>query len=312
MGNVIGIRKTADEPRIMIAAHMDQIGLMINHIDEKGYLYFSARGFDHRVLYGLQVVVHGEKGKLYGVIGAKPAHLVGREEREKTVKVKDMAIDIGASSREEALELGVNLGCIATPILEMRKLAKGDKVLGVGLDDKAGVAVMIRALELLNNEKLSSTIYAVATTQEEIGLRGATTASYRINPNIGIAIDVTHATTYNIEEKEVSGIQIGKGPAIGIGPNFHPKLWRIMEEICKEKNIPYQRNPIQGASGTDAWVIQVSREGVATALISIPLRYMHSPGEIVSLNDLENTAKLLAETIKKVSNENWQDIVKRI
>ncbi len=311
MGNVIGLREGEDNPKIMVAAHMDQVGLMVTHIDDDGYLRFKARGFDQRVLYGLQVLVHGEKGKLFGVIGAKPAHLTKPDEREKVVKVEDMAIDIGAASKEEVLKLGIKPGTVVTPILALREMGNKDRVISVGLDDKAGVAAIIKAMELLGKEKLPATVYAVATCQEEVGLRGAITATYKIKPHVGIAIDVTHASAYNVDKKLVSGIELGKGPAIGIGPNFHPALWKLAEEICAEKGIPYQREPIPGSSGTDAWVIQVSREGVATSLISIPLRYMHSPGEVASLSDIENAAKLIAELIIKLSALNWRKLLSR-
>ncbi|RLE53612.1 MAG: M42 family peptidase [Candidatus Methanomethylicota archaeon] len=312
MGNVIGLKEGEDNPRIMIAAHMDQVGLMVTHIDDDGYLRFTAKGLDQRVLYGLQVIVHGEKEKVHGVIGAKPAHLAKGEEREKAVKIEDMAIDIGATSRDEVQKMGIKPGTVITPILALREMGNKDRIVSVGLDDKAGVAAMIKAMEILGGEKLPASVYAVATCQEEIGLRGAITATYKIKPHIGIAIDVTHAAAYNVEKKLVSGIELGKGPAIGIGPNFHPALWKLAEEICAEKGIPYQREPILGSSGTDAWVIQVTREGVATALISIPLRYMHSPGEVASLSDIENTAKLVAELIIKLSTTNWRNLLTRI
>ncbi|RLE57528.1 MAG: M42 family peptidase [Candidatus Methanomethylicota archaeon] len=312
MGNVIGKRIGRDEPKIMFAAHMDQIGLIISYIDKNGYLYFKPRGFDRRILYGMKVMVHGSRGSIIGVIGAKPAHLVKPEERDKAVKVEEMAIDIGAESKDEVLEMGINLGAIATPILEAYLLGKGDKMMGVGLDDKAGVASIIRAIDLLKGEELSSTVYAVATTQEEVGLRGAVTATYNIHPHIGIAIDVTHASSYNVSEKRVSGIRIGGGPAIGVGPNFHPKLTELIMDICKSENIPYQVEPILGASGTDAWAIQVSRGGVATALISIPLRYMHSPGEVISIVDVENIGKLLAEIVRRFNEVEWRKILRRI
>ncbi len=311
MGNVIGYME-GEDPKIMITAHMDQIGLMVNHIDEKGYIYFTQRGFDKRLLYGIKVVLHGSKGPIIGVIGAKPIHLVKTEEREKVVDIEDMAIDIGVESKSEVLELGINIGTVITPKLEVTPIGKGRNVAGVGLDDKAGIVAMIKAMEILMDKGVKKKIYAVATTQEELGLRGATTAAYRINPDVAFTIDVTHASSYNVPEKRVSGIKLGGGPAIGIGPNFHPKLSELIIEVCKEHGIPYQIETIFGPSGTDAFAIQVSRGGVATALLSIPLRYMHSTAEIISITDIENTAKALAETIIRISGENYKNLLTKI
>lgn len=311
MGNIIG--KMGDgEPRIMMAAHLDQIGLMVKYIDEKGYIHFTQRGFDKRVLYGAKVTIHGEKGPIMGVIGAKPAHLIRPEERDKVVDVEDMAIDIGVKNKDEAVSLGINVGTIITPKLEILTLGNKDTITGVGLDDKVGITAMIKSMEMLKDKDLDLSIYAVATTQEELGLRGAVTAAYRINPKIAFAIDVTHATSYNVPEKAAMGIHLGGGPAIGMGPNFHPKIVELIIETCKKNSIPYQLEPIFGTSGTDAAAIQISREGVATALISIPLRYMHSMVEVISIMDIENTAKTLSKTIMEINKTNYNQLLSRI
>jgi len=299
LGNVIGSAGQGDL-KIMIAAHLDIVGFMVTYIEDNGYIRFASRGFDARVVYGQHVVLHTPKGRVYGVVAAKAAHLTRPDEREKAVKIEDMAIDIGAESRKEVEELDIKPGTPISPPLILRKLV-GDRVLGVGLDDKAGVASMLKILDYINCQELPLKLYIVATSQEELGLRGATVAAYRIKPHIGIAIDVTHGLQHGVDARKVCGIKLGKGPVIGIGPNFHPKIVETLEEAAKKAEIPYQLEPIFGSSGTDAAVIQLSREGVATGLVSIPLKYMHSFGEIASLNDIENTAKLLAQFIKLVA-----------
>jgi len=311
IGNVIGKVKRKDKPKIMLVAHMDQIGIMVTYIDEKGYIHFTARGYDPRILYGQRVVLYTKKGAIYGVIATKPPHLLKPEERNKVVTIDDMVIDIGANNKEEVEELGIRSGVVGTISPIYRKLVN-DRVLGIGLDDKAGVASIVGTLAYLNIEEIENvSIYLVASTQEEVGARGARISAYNIAPDIAIAVDVTFAVSPGIEPKQVSGIELGKGVAIGIGPNFHPKLVDLMIRICKEKKIPFQIEPILGPSGTDAWVIQVTRGGVITGLASIPLRYMHSAGEVLSLRDVESVAKLLAELILELDTmKDWKEFFK--
>lgn len=298
LGNVIGSFGEGDL-KIMIAAHLDTVGFMVTYIENEGYIRFASRGIDQRVVYGQRVVLHTPKGPVYGVVAAKAAHLTKPEERDKVVKIEDMTIDIGAEKKEEVEKLGIKPGTVITPVLELKKLLSNN-VLGVGLDDKAGVAAMIKIVDYLAKKDLGLKVYLVATSQEELGLRGARVVAYRIKPDIGIAIDVTHGLQHGVSPRQVAGIKLGKGPAIGLGPNFHPKVVQLLEEAGEKASVPYQREPIFGPSGTDAAVIQLTREGVATGLVSIPLKYMHSFGEIASLNDIENTAKLLAKFIELV------------
>ncbi len=307
LGNVIGVHE-GGEPKVMVAAHVDQIGIMVTHVDERGYIYFSARSHDPRVLYGEPVVFHTEKGPVYGVIGAKPIHLTKAEERDKVVKVEDMAIDVGASSREEVYSLGIREGSVATTLLFLRRL-HGDRVLGVGLDDKAGVAAMIHAAKIAKDLGVKPTAFYVATTQEEVGARGAMVSAFNLKPDLAVVVEVCHASAYNVDEKLARGVKLGSGPAIGVGPNFHTKFTRLLMKVAEDHDIPYQLEAIQGPSGTDAWAIQVARGGVATALISIPLRYMHSPGEVISLGDLEHASKLIALLLEMLGEENWRDLL---
>jgi len=311
LGNVIGCLKRGRELKVMLAAHMDQVGFMVTYVDEKGYIHFTTRGIDPRVLYGQQVIICTKGGYVPGVIAVKPVHLLKPEERGKIVEVEDMVIDIGAQSKKEAEELGIRSGVVGVVMPSYRRLA-GDRAIGVGFDDKAGVAVIVHALKNLVNEGLRKTsVYIVATAQEEVGSRGAMVSAYKISPDVAIAIDVTHAVSPLVEAKRIGGIELGKGPAIGVGPNFHRGLSDLMMEICEERGIPYQVEPILGPSGTDAWVIQVVKEGVITGLTSIPLRYMHSAGEVISISDIRNTARLLSELVIKLdSSEDWRAILR--
>jgi endoglucanase len=305
MGNLYGIKKGGEKYKLMLAAHMDQIGIMVTNIDEKGFVYFAARSFDPRVIYGQKVTLYTEKGKVSGVIGAKAIHLTKPEEREKAVKIEDMYIDVGANSKEDVLNLGIKPGTVGTTTPYLSDLVN-EKIAGVGLDDKAGVATIIYATYLALKTGISGELYTVATVQEEVGLRGAITSSYNVKPNIAIAVDVTHSVSPGIDPNLISGVEVGKGPVIGIGPNFHPKMWKILEETSKEIGVPYQLEALPNLSGTDAAAIQVSRGGVITGLVSIPLRYMHSPVEVVSLNDIENASRLIAKFIEKLDSIEWK------
>lgn len=305
MGNLYGVKRGGDKFRLMLAAHMDQVGLMVTNIDEKGFIYFSARSFDPRVIYGQRVALYTEKGIVSGVIGAKAVHLLKPEEREKVIKAEEMYIDVGANSREEVLSLGIRIGTVGTPYPYLQDLTNG-RISGIGLDDKAGVAAILFATYLALKSELKGELYTVATVQEEVGLRGAITSSYIARPDIAIAVDVTHALSPGVDANVVSGVELGKGPVIGIGPNMHPKVWSMLEKIAKENNIPYQLEALPSASGTDVAAIQVSRGGVITGLVSIPLRYMHSPVEVASLSDIENCANLIAKFVEALNGIDWK------
>jgi endoglucanase len=299
-GNVIGVRKARKENpyKIMLAAHMDEIGLMVKNIDEKGFIYFTnIGGVDPRILLAQEVIVHG-KEDLFGVIGAKPPHLQSAEEVTKAVKMEDMVIDVGLPA-EKVKEL-VNIGDPIT-FHSSSSFLLNRYICGKSLDDRAGIIVITECLKELKRSELDVEVYAVATVQEEVGLRGAIVSSYHINPDIGIAIDVCHGETPDASKEET--YSTGKGPVITIGPNIHPKLSKKIMDIAKEYNIPFQMDVEPGNTGTDAWAIQVTRSGIPTLLISIPLRYMHTTVETLNFNDITNAGKLLAFFIKKLEGE---------
>ena len=294
-GNVIGVRNPRAPLRVMISGHCDEIGFMIMHIDEKGFLYFSSvGGVDAAVVSGQRVVIHSAKGPVSGVIGRKPIHLLEQEERGKPAKLHELWIDIGARKRQEA-EKYVAIGDYVTVDVGLVEL-KRNLVAGRGFDDRAGAFVVLETLRRLQGRPLRVAVYGVTTVQEELGLRGARTSAYGIDPHVGIAVDVYFATDYpGGEPKRTGECALGKGPVLHRGPNINPLLGRLLETTARKNRIPHQIIPQPGATGTDANAMQVTRSGVATALVSIPNRYMHTPVEVVSVDDLENAGRLLAE-----------------
>jgi putative aminopeptidase FrvX len=300
-GNVMAIRNPEGFPRVMLAGHVDQIGLMVQHITDEGFIYFGAiGGIDAAVMPGLSVTVHNARGPVPGVIGRRPIHLLKPEERTNPrLDLSDMWIDLGTADRAETEKL-IEVGDPVTFNLRLQPLAQ-DLVCGPGLDDKVGTFVVMEALRLLSRRRLSCALYSVSTVQEELGLRGARTSAYGIDPQVGIAVDVTHATDYpGCDPKKGGEVKLKKGPTIARGPNINPVLQGLMQEVAAAKKIPYQPDPEPRGTGTDANAIQLTRAGVATALVSIPNRYMHTPVEIVALSDLEQAARLLAETVAAI------------
>ena len=304
IGNVIGTIGKGSRS-VMLAGHYDQIGFMVNYVDEKGYAHFSTvGGWDPRVAYGMRVKIwigDGPDSHVTGVIGAKPAHLTEQAEREKAVPFKDMTIDFAAKDQKQAEEMGVRIGCPVTPDSTLIRLgsSKSDLISGPAFDDVCAVAAFVKALDELHEEPLKDIkLHVVATVQEEIGFRGAVVSGFNLNPWCAIACDVTHAVAPGVDASRVGDIQLGKGPVVGIGANFTRSLWEIMEMEAKSGNIPFQREGVPAQSGTDAWALQVARGGTISGLISVPNRYMHSTNEVISLQDLENTGMLLAATVK--------------
>jgi endoglucanase len=300
-GNTIAVLNPKGSPRVMLAGHYDQIGLMVRHINDEGFLHFSAvGGIDPTVLPGSRVTIHTKKGRVAGVIGRKPIHLMKQEERgQGKVELTDLWIDIGAKNKTEAKRMVA----IADPItyqLGVERLGN-DLITSPGMDDKVGCFVVMEALRLAAAKKPKCALYAVATVQEELGLRGARTSCFGIDPAVGIAVDVTHATDNPGADKRLAGdIAIGSGAVIERGANINPVLGDLLLETAKRKRIPYQHSAAPSATGTDANVMQISRSGVAAALLSIPNRYMHTQVEVVGLKDVEACAKLLAETVARI------------
>ncbi len=302
-GNVIAVRNPDAPVRLMLAGHCDQIGLIVQHIDDEGFLYVGAiGGWDPLMLIGQRMHVWTRSGPVLGVIARKPIHLLTEEDRKKVPKLKDLWLDIGAANKAESAKL-VRIGDAVTLELGYHE-ALNRRAISPAMDDKAGAWVIIEALRRIEAKNLQCAVFAVSTVQEEVGLRGARTSAFGIDPHVGVAVDVTHATDCpTIEKKEEGEVSLGKGPVIARGPNMNPKVVDLLIDCADAASIPYQLAAEGRATGTDANAIQVNRAGVATALVSIPNRYMHSPVEMISLDDIDHAANLLARFAECISEE---------
>lgn len=289
-------------PRVMLVGHSDEIGLLVKFIDDNGFLFFGAiGGIDPQITQGMRVCVHTKNGPVTGVIGKKPIHLIEPKDRETVVKLDAQFIDIGAANRKEAEGL-VRIGDPVTFSVGLESL-HGDRVAARGFDDKAGsfvVAEVLRSVSLAG-KGLPVDLYGVSSVQEEVGLRGGTTSSYSVNPDIGICVEVDFATDQpDLDKKQNGDVGLGKGPIVPRGANINPALFDLIVDTAERENIPVQLTGIPRATGTDANVMQISRKGVATALVKIPLRYMHTPVEVLALSDLENAVRLITATLYRV------------
>ncbi len=311
LGSLIGIKRATqplDPPRrIMLAAHMDEIGLMVRDVVD-GFIYVHRiSGVDNRIMPSQPVIVHGRR-ELPGIVASVPPHLLTADMRTKYPSFDELIIDVGLPAAEVA-EL-VRIGDLITPDAPMIEL-NGTRVAGKAMDDRACVAAVTVCLNELQSLQHKWDVYAVATVQEETGLFGAQTAAYAIQPDIAIALDVTFAAQPGVDVDTAS--EIGAGPAISIGPNFHARLVEQIKETARRAELKFQEDTIPGASGTDAWSIQVAREGIPTALFSIAIRNMHSPVETLDLKDITRTGRLLAQFIASLDADflatiDWDDL----
>jgi len=304
LGNVIGIRKgEKNAPKVMLAAHMDEIGLLVKMITKEGFLRFTKiGGIDDRILLAQKVLVFTEKGRLHGIIGSKPPHIQKEEERKRVIAYDELFIDIGATSQEEAKKMGVKVGDTVCFDVKFAKI-KENIVIGKAFDDRIGCVMMIEALKRL--KKTECTIYAVGTVQEEVGLRGAGTSAFGINPDFGIALDVTvSGDTPEVKETDAP-IKMRKGPSLTVadgGMIVPRRVLRLIVGAAEENKIPYQLET--GLAGsTDAARILLTRDGVPSGVISIPTRYIHSPTSLLNLEDVENAVKLLVAIIQKIPKQ---------
>lgn len=293
LGNLIALKKGKRADRaptraIMLAAHADEIGLMVKELEE-GFIRFThVGGVDVRTLLGQEVIVHGER-PLPGIVGSRPPHITRPEQREKVVGLDELFIDVGIP--EERLSKLVHVGDIVTMRRDFLELASG-RVSGKAFDDRAGVAAVVECMETLSTMDHLWDVYAVSTSQEEVGLRGAMVSAYGIVPDVAIAVDVGWGEQPGVDEAE--SVKMDAGPAIARGPNIHPLMYEKLVATAKEHEVPHQTEIIAGRSGTDAWAIQVTREGIPCGLLSIPLRYMHTSVETVCIKDIDRTARLMA------------------
>jgi endoglucanase len=302
-GNCIAALHEGGPTRILLAGHVDELGFMVNYINDEGFIFFKTiGGFDLNIIPGRRVRIHTRNGPVPGVTGKKAIHVMTEEDRKKKAEIEDLWIDIGVKDRKEAEAL-VRVGDPVT-YAEGFEIMRGQVAASRGFDDKAGSFAVGEVLRLLAGKTFDSAVYAVSTVQEEVGLRGARTSAFGIDPKIGVAVDVSHASDHpHIERKRVGGIRLGAGPAIARGANINPVVERMLIEAAEAEGIPYQLEAAPGGTGTDANAIQLTRAGVATGLVSIPLRYMHTAAEIISLEDLANVSRLLAAFIQRVKDD---------
>jgi endoglucanase len=303
MGNVIArVRgKRKDAAKVMLAGHCDEIGFIVQFIDDNGFIYFQPiGGIDPHIVPGQRVKIHTATGPVLGVVGKKPIHLMEPKDRETVVKFRNQFIDIGAADKE-GTEALVAIGDPITFAVTLERL-QGDRLTSRAFDDKMGAFVVAQVLkEIHRRGGADADLYGVFTVQEELGLRGAKSSAYGIAPDVGIAIDVTFASDCpEIDKKELGELKIGQGPILSRGANINPRVFQLLTATAREKGIPFQVEAAARATGTDANVIQVNRDGVAAGLVSVPLRYMHTPVEVLCEADLDNTVKLLAEMICRI------------
>jgi len=301
LGNVIGVRRCGKDnaSKLLFDAHIDEIGLIVTGVEE-GFLRFAKLGgLDARVIPASGVAILTEP-PTYGVISVLPPHILKKEDTEKITKIEDMFIDIG-KTQEEASRL-VTPGTPGVLARSIKNFGENG-ICGKALDDRAGFVAIMRALELLSSAELNVDLYVMASVQEEVGARGAAAGTHAIAPDYCVVVDVDHAKTPDTKPSETNEV-LGGGTIITRGPNMNPELTEMVLMLAKKHKIKHQIDvEPRGSSGTNARAIQISRGGVATALLSIPMKYMHSANEIISLDDVESTAKLLYETAKRVGNE---------
>ncbi len=299
-GNVIACCNPGAKLRVMFAGHSDQIGLLVTHINDEGFIYTNTiGGWDPQQLIGQRMTIYAADGPVPAVIARKPIHLLDQDERKQVVKTKELWLDIGAKKKEEAAE-AVRVGDPITLELGYQEMRNG-LANSPGMDDKSGLWVCLEALRRAKSSALEVSLYAVATVQEEIGLRGATTSAYGVNPQVGIAVDVTHATDCpTIDKNQEGDVKLGGGPVIYRGPNMNPVVVEHLREAADNGDIKCQWAASGRGTGTDANAMQLSRAGVAAGLVSVPNRYMHSAVEMISLEDLDSCADLLTGFAKGI------------
>ncbi len=297
------------KPTLMLAGHIDEIGLMVQYIDDNGFVYISGvGGWDPQVLVGQRVRFIGKDGKVIkGVVGRKPIHILKPEERDRAVKMEELWVDFGLNKEE--LEKLISVGDYGVLdwdgefLIDFRLVSRA-------LDDRIGAFVVLEALRFYSQNPGETRLVSVATVQEEIGLRGAKTSSYSINPDVAIAVDVTLATDYpSVDKRTIGDIKLGGGPVLTKGPNINPVVFELLLETAKDEGISVQIEASPRGTPTDANFIQIERGGIPTALISIPCRYLHSPSEMVDIRDVEGAIKLISSFARRISGKVKDDFI---
>ncbi|MHA1698991.1 MAG: M42 family metallopeptidase, partial [Promethearchaeota archaeon] len=301
MGNVIAScsgRGTGKRKKIMLSAHIDEIGFMVSYITKDGFLRIvPLGGQNYRILPGQRVTIFNDNGCFEGVIAEKPIHLLTSEERRNLVKEDEIFVDVGAIDKDDAMEF-VSIGDYITFKQQCEWLGQGEIFSCKAADDRMGVLVELLSLERFLEERPEWDVICVFSVQEEIGIRGAKTSAFAVDPDAAIVLEVTHAIDFpGISKDKFGDICLGRGPTIAVGPNLHPKLTKFLMKTAENNNIPIQIEVENRPTGTDAREIQVTRKGVATSLVSIPLRYMHTNIEVVSPVDLHYAIELVTKSV---------------
>jgi len=303
MGNAIAVLNEGGSPKIMLAGHADEIGFLVRYISDEGFIYFApVGGWDTEVAIGQRVTIHTAAGPVAGVIGKRAIHLMDEEDRRKKSELAKLWIDIGAAGRKAA-EKVVTVGDPVTMRVPLERL-QGSLAAAKSFDNRMAVWICAETLNLLQGKSLAASVYSVSTVQEEIGLRGARTSSFGISPEVGIALDVCHATDYpDADKRRVGDIRVGSGPVLSRGANINPRVFDLLIRAAEEEKIRVQIQAAPAGTGTDANAMQINQAGMATGLVAVALRYMHTPCEVLSLDDLENAARLCAAFIERVTPE---------
>ena len=301
-GNSMAAVNVGGSPTIMLAGHIDEIGVIVTHVDEEGFVYVTGiGGWDPQVLIAQRIRFLGRDGDVYGVVGKKPIHLIKSEEREKAAKFTELWVDIGAKSKAEA-EAQLSVGDAGVIDSQTMDFPNG-RIVSRSIDDRVGAFTVLEALRRYAERPGAAHVVAVATTQEEIAWHGggALISATNLGARMAIVVDVTFSTDHpGLEKKELGEHALGGGPVLTRGSVISPVVFRLLRQTAEEKTIPFSLNAAGRVTGTDADAINIAGQGVATAIVSIPNRYMHSPNEMVSLDDLDRAATLIAETCRKV------------
>jgi len=308
LGNRIATLNPKGDPTLMLAGHMDELGLIVTYVNKDGFIYFDTiGGHDRTVISGRRVLIQTEKGIVVGVTGKRAVHLLDEQDRKKVPEIHEIWIDIGAKSKKEALER-VAIGDAATYDHEFQ-LIHGSIGTARAFDNKVGAYIVGETLIRLSRDRkrLAARVVSVATSQEEIGTRGAIGSGFSVDPHVALVVDVGHATDHpDCDNRKFGETKLGGGPMICRGPNINHKVFDGLVKAAKKLKIPYQVESDPRPTGTDARAIQVARGGVATGVISIPLRYMHTPSEVVDLEDVERCVKLFVEFAKGITKGDYR------
>lgn len=298
LGNAIAVLNPEGNPRVMIDAHVDEIGFLVKYIDDDGFLFFDTiGGFDPSTLAGNRVRIMGTNGPVYGVLGRLPIHLMEQDNRKKAPELRKMWIDIGAQSRADA-ESQVSVGDAGGRCLGLQRL-KGDVVTANSFDDRVADYVMAESVRELASGPLQAAVFASSSVQEEVGLRGAHASAYRANAEIGLALEVTFATDHpEIEKRQHGEIHMGRGPVLFRGANFNPRIFERLVQAARDEGVAYQVDAEPGGTGTDGNIMQMTRSGMAVGLLSIPLRYMHTASEVIDLRDVDAAVRIVTRFVR--------------